>query len=132
FTAGPVPLRLLAIAEGVAEALEDIGAARRRRIARGIVLGATGVEDFDLGVEMRIVEERDRIALSPRAVDDAMLGRREKVVGPACQQIADIDHEGAGDRRCVDPAAILAANLETAIVVLPEQGETAVLGMRGD
>src|SRR5260370_21538754 len=103
---GPDALGLLAVAEGVAEALEDIGAASRRCVARRILLRAAGVEDFDRGVEVRIVDQRDPVTLAPGTVDDAVLGRREEIVGPARQQVADIDDEGSRNRRRVDPPAI--------------------------
>ncbi len=47
-------------------------------------------------------EQRQREALAA-GVDHPVLRRLEQAVGPAFQHVADIDDEGAGDRRRLDP-----------------------------
>src|SRR5262245_18981393 len=67
----------------------------------------------DDGAVGRIDEERNRVAILAIAVDDTVLGRRKTTVGPALQQIGDIDHEGAVDGRHSDPIAALVADLQS-------------------
>src|SRR5260221_10118952 len=124
--------QLLAIAEGLVEAAEYVLARPHRRVAllRRGVAELRGVDD---GGKVGIAECRDRMALAPGEVDDAMNRRAEAAARPARQEIADIDDEAAGHRARVDPGpARHAAHLEAAIVVLPEQRDAAVIGMRGD
>ena len=59
-------------------------------------------------------------------VDDPVQGRREQVVGPAGQHVADVDHEGARHRVGVHPAAGGVAPPGAAPVVLGEQSQAAV------
>ena len=63
------------------------------------------------------MEKRQR--LSPRAaavlwrrIDDAMQRRHPAIVGPALHQIADVDDEGAGNRRHGDPCALARGDLQ--------------------
>jgi hypothetical protein len=51
-------------------------------------------------------------------------GRREQVVGPPREHVADVHHEG------VDPAAGGVADLQAALVVLGQQRQAAVVGVR--
>src|SRR5262249_26628832 len=86
----------------------------------------------DHGGMGRIDEESDRVAVPAVAVDHAVLGRREAAVGPALQQVGDVDHEGAVDWRHADPFAALVAHLEAAERVLPQDGEAAAVAVAGD
>jgi hypothetical protein len=44
--------------------------------------------------------------------------------------VADVHHKAAGNRRRVDPLAVAVAHLQAAGVVLIEQGDAAVIGVR--
>jgi hypothetical protein len=57
-------------------------------------------------------------------------GRREQVVGPPREHVADVHHEGARDRLGVDPAPGGVADLQAALVVLGQQRQAAVVGVR--
>ncbi len=59
------------------------------------------------------------------------MGRRlVTVVAPARHHVADVDHVGALDGRCVDPLALDVLHLQAAGLVLIEQGDAAVIGVR--
>ena len=60
---------------------------------------------FDEGLEVRIAGEYERQPLPAAPVDHAMHGGAVPAARPAFEQIADVDHEGAGDRRHRDPFA---------------------------
>src|SRR6266851_4409800 len=130
-SAGP-RLQFLAVAERLIEPSQDVLARAHRRVA------AFGVRRAEIARvhrrrKIRIVEGRDREPLPARSIDHAMRRRAEPIIGPARQKIADIDDEGSRNWRRLDPAAGGAlAHLEPAIVVLPEQGNAAIIGMRRD
>jgi hypothetical protein len=92
--------------------------------------GALLQDRRDDGVEARVEEERDRVALLAVAIDHAMRRRQEQAVGPDLHRLAEVDDEAAFDRRHPDPLPGLAADLEAAHVVLGEQRERAVVGVR--
>lgn len=50
--------------------------------------------------------------------DDAVLGALDRVVGPAGQEIAGVDHDCVGDGRRVDEGVVWAEDLQAASVVL--------------
>src|SRR5262249_59810239 len=77
-------------------------------------------------------EERNRVAILAIAVDDRVLGRRKTTVGPALQQIGDIDHEGAVDGRHADPIAALVTDLQSSERILPQDREAAAVAMPAD
>ena len=66
------------------------------------------------------------------AVDDAMQVRAVDVVGPALKQVADVDHQGAGNERRADPLAVALAQFEPADRILRQQRDHAVVGIRRD
>src|SRR5436305_1000797 len=78
---------------------------------------------LDQRIVARVHEERDRVALAAGAIDDAMQGRGEDAVGPDFEHLADIDHEGALDRRHRHPFSVAVLDLEPAIAVLHQDGE---------
>ena len=70
--------------------------------------------------------------MPPGAVGGAVDVRGEAVVGPARHEVADIDDEGADDRRYVDPAPGAVQDLEARIAVLRQDRERLVVGMGAD
>ena len=70
--------------------------------------------------------------MPPGAVGGAVDVRGEAVVGPARHEVADIDHEGARDRRNVDPVARAVHDLEAGRRLLRQDREHLVVGMRAD
>ena len=76
-----------------------------REASRSLRRVVEQVARVDDGVEMRIVEHRDRVALAPRGVDDTVRVRAEPVVGPARHQVADVDDQRIGNRMRGDPLA---------------------------
>src|SRR6218665_283013 len=102
----------------------------RRMLGRVARLQAGGQAlDHVLGVAGE--EERDRVPFAARDVDDPVQGGLVAAVGPTGDQVADVDHVGAGHRRCVDPAVGLGVpHLQATAVVLREQGDAAEVGVR--
>src|SRR5258707_15388909 len=77
------------------QALQDMGAGRRRRVARRVVGALAARQAGDLGVEIGVEEERDRVALAIGRADHAVLGRGEAVVGPFLLNVAAVTEIGA-------------------------------------
>ena len=75
-------------------------------------------------------EEGEGIALLGDLAD-AVGGRAEHPVGPDLQHVADIDHEGARDRRGVDPVARAVAHLQPRRGPL-QDGEELIVGVGAD
>ena len=67
----------------------------------------------------------------PLRAADAVRGRAVAAAGHAVEHVAEVAHQRARLRRDVDPAAG-PAHLETAALVLAEDGEQAVVGVLAD
>jgi len=61
-----------------------------------------------------------------------MTGGPEGVIAPALQQVCDIDDEGTGDRRSLDPFTSIPYLQGGDAGLLRENGETLVVGVRAD
>lgn len=61
-----------------------------------------------------------------------MYSRLEAVIGQAHKVVANVDDEGARDRRRLDPLAVLVEDLEAAVHVLPEQREALQVRVRAE
>lgn len=58
--------------------------------------------------------------------------REIDIIGEPLNQVADVDNEGAVDRRALYPVALPVHDLKTADVVLRQDGQVAVVRMRSD
>ena len=61
-----------------------------------------------------------------------MGGGTEDVVAPAHQQVPDIDHQGSLDGMGRDPFPLMILHFQASDLVLPQQGQAAVVGVGGD
>src|SRR5262245_55459076 len=114
------------IGKGLPEAPDEIVAGRDRRIECLL----SGPHDrVDQAVEVRIYERSDGVALTTGAVDYAMGGRSKSVIGPAREQIADVDDVGILDWVCRDPIAMSVLDLKPADHVLTQQRQRAEVRM---
>ena len=118
-------------AQPALERVLPIGAEDRvRRVGRDAArLGLELRREFergDRGVQSGVEEERDRDAVRPDDRRDHAVHRGlEIAVGCHLEQFADVDDEGAGNGRGVDPVAVL-LHLQAALARLDEeQGEHA-------
>jgi len=102
---------LLAIRECAIRPPENVVAAGNRSVFGRL---ARLHHRFDYGIEIRVGEHRDRQALTPGTVDHAMRIGFEALVGPAPQEVAGIDHQGAGNRLRGDPFALARGHLQAA------------------
>ena len=73
---------------------------------------------FDEGLEVRIAGEYERQPLPAAPVDHEMHGGAVPAVRPPFEQIADVDHEGAGDRRHRHPFAGEPTDIELEVAVV--------------
>ena len=101
----PVPARLAAVG--------DRGPPRQRR---------------DLGGEVGVEEEREGEPVPAAGVADPVRRRPVPAAGQPVEHVADVGHEGALDRRRVDPAG-RRPDLQAAVGVLGQQGQQAVVGV---
>src|SRR5262249_36922152 len=102
-----------------------------RRVSRRPLRGKA----LDERIVVRMIEERDREswaapAVPERRVHHAMQVGQPAIVRPSHEQIADVDDEGRGRRRHVEPAAVARPDLQSARHVLAAQDrEAAVIGV---
>ena len=90
---------------------------------------ATG-QATDDRVGIRLGEERHGVAVDAQWADHPMRCGLVPVVAPARHHVADIDHEGPLYWRRIEPFAAHILHLQAASLVLIEQGDAAVIGMR--
>ena len=90
------------------------------------------VARIDHRVEGGIVEDRHRLPRDAGAIHHPMRVGAEAVIRPAMHQVADIDHEGAGDRMRGDPLPAAIQHLQPTGHVLVEESQPAIIGMRCD
>ncbi|MNN14457.1 hypothetical protein D3C81_1275200 [compost metagenome] len=76
------------------------------RVLGGLAFGTAGRQAGHLVQRVAGEEERYRIALPARAVDHPVQRGDVAVIGPAREQVTDIDDEGAGHGRGIDPAGL--------------------------
>src|SRR5271166_5324653 len=133
-TYGARPLRLgsAAVFLHVAEAAQQIVARTDRLVSRRIVGGLAGRQAGDRRAIVEIEKSGDRVTLLSGPVDDTVEVRAVDVVGPALEQVADIDDERPGDERRADPFAVALPELEAADRILRKERDHAVVGMRRD
>ena len=112
------------------EAGGEIVAPHHRIVARRIAGAGAAFQAGDLGLEIRIEEEGQRIAVPARRIDHPVHGRAEAVVGPAHQHVADIDQEHAGPVGRIDPFAVAGLDLKAADIVLRQDGDEAEIAVR--
>lgn len=74
-------------------------------------------------------KERHRVPVLGGVVEDPVHRRLETVVGKPLKEVANVDDEGVGDRRHLDPLTILCKDLQPTNAVLPEQGEALKVGV---
>jgi hypothetical protein len=79
----------------------------------------------------RIEEIGHRVAVAARAVDHPVRRRGPQPVAPARPHVADIDQEGAGQRRGIYPDLVGPPDLQAALPVLGQDRDETVVGMRG-
>jgi len=84
---------------------------------------------FNHRVRVRFGEEWHRVTVHTQRADHPMWRGQVTVVAPARHHVAEIDHERAVDRRCVDPLALDVAHLQPAGGILIQQGDAAVIGV---
>src|SRR5580693_2346497 len=77
-----------------------------------------------------VKKERHRVTIAPGFVDNPVNSGTIKVVGPAREQIADVDHERARNRGRRNPRAIDMLDLKAAGAVLKQHGYSAPVGVR--
>ena len=83
-----------------------------------------------VGLKVRAGKIRDRQPAARVLVDDAMDRRFEQVVGPALERVADIDIEGAPNRRNDSPRTVFLHQLKTCnVIFLRKDREAAIIGM---
>ncbi len=100
------PLCRAAILLHVPETAEQIVAGCDRGMPRRVVGGLTGRQAGDRGVIVHVEESRDGVALLAGTVHHAVEVRTVDVVGPALEQVADIDDQRARDERRADPLTV--------------------------
>src|SRR5690348_10740342 len=127
------PLRFFIFVAVVVECrvdhVEEMLAARGGRVLGRPVRPLAGRQAGEIGVEIGIEKEGQRIAVLARSIDHPMKGRAEDPVGPALHHVADIDDEAAGDIRRVDPLPGAVTHLEPADRILGQDGEAAEIRM---
>ena len=110
--------------------LHQVVAVAHRHMARRVGGIGAGRQAFDDLVHSRVEEIRQGIAVAAGAVDHAVRCRDIAVVGPARQHVGDVEHEGARQRRRVDPFSHARAHLQSAGIILRQQRDDAVVGVR--
>ncbi|MPM86873.1 hypothetical protein SDC9_133965 [bioreactor metagenome] len=78
---------------------------RHGRVSGLCALVQAGGNAFHLVQRVAREEKGHGIAFATRDIDDPVQGGDIAVVGPAREQVADVDDEGAGHGGRVDPAA---------------------------
>src|ERR1700720_231339 len=68
-------------------------------------------------IDIAVAEEGKGVALAARAVDSAVGGREEIIVGPALQQLAAVHDKSTRNRRRIDPFTALRADRQTRNVI---------------
>src|SRR5215813_15200631 len=77
-----------------------------------------------------VKEERHRVTVAPRLVDNPMNRGSIKVVGPPREKIADVHDKRARNRWRRDPGAVGMLDLKSACTILEEHCNSAPVGVR--
>src|SRR5260370_1211306 len=94
----------------------------RAWIFRRFAVSQTRRQAFHHLVRIAGKEKRYGIALAAGSIDNPVHSRAEAIIGPARDQVAEVDDEGARDRGCMNPLALgLSLHLEAAHLILQRQ-----------
>ena len=101
----------------------------RARIARRLARAHARRQAFDGRLDVRAVEERDRVAVRAGVVQHPVRRRQKAVVRPALHDVAEVDQEGARDHRRGEPLAAGEADREPGHVLSREHRDERVVGV---